>query len=281
MLRRLNELIEGLNEVSRTAVALAFVMLLGILDLATGRDVSFLVLYLLPIGFAAWYASRALGFVVAAFATAFWLVDNAWGRPWMMHDVWDFVEKGGVLSLVSLLVSRLRLTLDHEALLARTDVLTGLANRRVLFESLESECREMSRHREPMTLVYIDLDRFKEVNDKQGHAEGDRLLCTVAGLLRGATRPTDLVARVGGDEFAVLLPRTDRLGAERIADRLREDLALAATAHGWPVTFSAGAVTWTPPCAGVDELMHVADALMYEAKCEGRNRTAYRTAGAD
>lgn len=167
---------------------------------------------------------------------------------------------------------------------ANQDPLTGIANRRAFDCWLEQLCRESRHNAFPFSVLLIDLDYFKRINDDYGHDTGDRVLCAVASLLSASlVRKGDQVARIGGEEFAVLLPNTDRRGAEDVAWRLVMALRSAnktpagvASDGGWvPVTLSIGAASWLPglplsPAA----LMREADQALYLAKDQGRDQAA-------
>ena len=158
---------------------------------------------------------------------------------------------------------------------ARTDPLTGVANRAGLFDHLEGPCSGGS-DAEPVTLLYVDLDGFKPVNDDHGHATGDQVLVATAARLRHAVRPSDLVARVGGDEFVVVCPGTPLDDAALVADRLLEAIAEPVEAGGRSVTVTAsiGVATTTREALAADELLRSADAAMYTAKRAGKGRWA-------
>lgn len=159
------------------------------------------------------------------------------------------------------------------------DALTGLYNSRYFWARLEDERAFALRHDRPLALLIGDLDRFKDVNDRWGHAAGDRVLATVAAALMRVRRRGDTVARVGGEEFALILPETDRPEALRVAERLRETVGALRVESGRPgvahiaVTLSVGAAVSTPaqPLAA-GALYERADAAMYRAKQGGRNR---------
>jgi diguanylate cyclase (GGDEF)-like protein len=123
----------------------------------------------------------------------------------------------------------------------------------------------------------MDVDDFKLINDRLGHSAGDRLLRLVADTIRQNVRGIDVVARLGGDEFAVLMPETDERAAQVVIRRVRRQLLEAARREDWPVTFSAGLVTWIAPPAGVDEMLRAADELMYDAKRHGKNTVRHTT----
>ncbi len=161
--------------------------------------------------------------------------------------------------------------------LARTDDLTGLANRRLFDERLREEIARARRYKCALSVLAIDIDHFKQVNDSMLHAGGDRVLCAVARCLRSHMRANDLVARIGGEEFGVLCPETDEHGARTLAERIR---AAVATLEGsgevpLPLTVSVGVATLY---AGMEwdaqALSAAADAALYEAKRAGRNRVA-------
>ncbi|GGJ51983.1 diguanylate cyclase [Deinococcus roseus] len=154
---------------------------------------------------------------------------------------------------------------------ATTDVLTGLFNRRKFIEAAEEEIKFSQRHGTPFALVMLDVDHFKKVNDTHGHDQGDEVLRHVAKLLRSRVRTTDITARWGGEEFMVLLRHTDLKAGEKMAEKMRESLALTPAGSVGAVTASFG-VTAFEPTDTLTSLSSRVDALLYEAKAAGRNR---------
>jgi diguanylate cyclase (GGDEF)-like protein len=126
----------------------------------------------------------------------------------------------------------------------------------------------------------VDVDNFKRINDRYGHAGGDRLLRAIARAMREGCRRTDIVARLGGDEFALLLPDTGPDAAAVVVEKVRTALLASARGEGWPATFSVGATTFLEPPSSVDELVSRADELMYAAKRAGKNRALFEVVGA-
>ena len=164
--------------------------------------------------------------------------------------------------------------------LATLDGLTGLKNHRVFQEKLESEVKRAQRHGLPLSLVLLDVDRFKQYNDTFGHPAGDEVLRVVGRLLQEGGRETDYAARYGGEEFALILPDTDRAGAHVVAERLRA----AIEAEPWPcraVTASFGLSTLTPTMADRAALVAAADQALYASKSGGRNRATHADILAD
>jgi len=180
-------------------------------------------------------------------------------------------------------LEKLKSALEKEKDLSRKDFLTGLNNRRVFFEMGDFEARRSSRHQRALSVAYVDLDNFKQVNDTLGHQVGDDVLITVASTLQANLRSTDIIARLGGDEFAVLLPETSSQIAQHVMTKLRDQLLNDMRKCGWPVTFSIGIATFPDCTISFDEMIRHADELMYTAKKSGRNRitagTMKRAAG--
>lgn len=156
----------------------------------------------------------------------------------------------------------------------RTDGLTGLANRRQCFAVAKDELARHARSGRPAVLFVIDIDHFKEVNDRYGHPVGDDVLCGIATVLRECTRTIDTTARYGGDEFVIVMPETDLAGAEEVARRIRKRLA-ELTVSGAPdlhCTVSIGAAEAERSMDDVELWVHEADRALYRAKDAGRDR---------
>jgi diguanylate cyclase (GGDEF)-like protein len=172
----------------------------------------------------------------------------------------------------------------HEQTVAMsvTDPLTGIPNRRHLFQQLDAELARASRYRHPVSLLMIDIDHFKHLNDTAGHGAGDEALRQVSALLRGTVRKVDTVARYGGEEFAVLLPQVAQAEALEVAEKLRCAVEEAAFEHGQTqpagrVTISVGVASLPADAPDRAKLLDCADAALYASKRGGRNRTtAYR-----
>jgi diguanylate cyclase (GGDEF)-like protein len=163
---------------------------------------------------------------------------------------------------------------DRLAELSETDPLTGLANARRLFERLDVELARSRRYREPLALLLVDLDGLKRINDEFGHHAGDQAIRRLADVIRSQLRETDVAARWGGDEFAVLAPNTSREAAVVLAERIRA--SIPEQRAGWHLSGSLGVVTIDPTVEEdvVDSatLMRAADAVLYEAKRTGGSR---------
>jgi diguanylate cyclase (GGDEF)-like protein len=158
---------------------------------------------------------------------------------------------------------------------ARTDPLTGIANREAFDDQLRHAHAAAQSRGVPFVLAFLDVDRFKALNDRYGHEIGDRALRRVADTVAGSVRRSDVVARLGGDEFAVLMPGADAQGTVRVFDNLRETLKLAVAEEGWPISFSMGVVAFDGAPPRARDAVAVADRLMYEVKAAGRDGVRY------
>ena len=184
-------------------------------------------------------------------------------------------------TLITALQSQMERTLTQLGAAARTDSLTGLANRRELEQRFAGELERSTRGGRPLSIVVLDLDWFKEFNDRFGHAAGDRALVQLAQALMRATRTSDVVARLGGEEFAVLAPETDELEGYQLAERLRAEVRATFARQPEKMTVSCGVASFQVHGITAGELLHSADRALYEAKEAGRDRSVvYRHAGA-
>jgi diguanylate cyclase (GGDEF)-like protein len=161
---------------------------------------------------------------------------------------------------------------------ATTDGLTGVLNRAQFFHLARAALSHARRHHQPLSLMVLDVDRFKRVNDTHGQAAGDAALCHVARVCREHLREGDHFGRIGGEEFAVVLPMADALGAAQAAEKLRALIAAAPVPSGGGalrLTASFGVAEWSGPEETIEHLAGRADALLYEAKRSGRNQVRF------
>jgi diguanylate cyclase (GGDEF)-like protein len=271
-----NSLLERLQRLPRIAVlllALALIAAIAWVDALTGPKLLLNVFYLLPVMLVAWAtASTAYG-LLAALAT--FVVGPLEAYLDGLHfytlpvAVWNAGMRTAVFVIVLLLLAQVRRLVDRLQEQSFTDELTGVANRRAFLTVAAREIERSRRYAHDLSLAYLDIDGFKAVNDRHGHALGDRVLITLAGLARATARSVDTVARLGGDEFVILMPETDAGAALPLAERLREACAHAAGSGAPRITCSVGLVTFERAPRDVEELLTSADALMYEAKAAG------------
>jgi diguanylate cyclase (GGDEF)-like protein len=245
------------------------------LDYLTGTAVSVDLLYVLAVMAVTWIGCRRHAVLVAVLAAAEGLLAQIAAGPGTtltLSAVWNALTQLVVLTLVAVLLDSLHRALEHQRRLAAVDSLTGALNRRAFEIAAERERLRAARHGTALSLAYLDVDHFKAANDRLGHHAGDRVLAEVARAIAGAIRGTDLFARMGGDEFVVLLPETDAREAMTVVQRVRAAAASAARAAGYPVALSAGITTFRFPPESVDAMLAAADDLLYKAKAAGRDR---------
>jgi diguanylate cyclase (GGDEF)-like protein len=162
--------------------------------------------------------------------------------------------------------------------LSRRDSLTGLLNRRAFMEMLAIENHRMARHHRPLTISYVDVDNFKHINDRYGHAAGDKFLVCLGHHMGNRLRATDYLARVGGDEFAILLPETDQAGARLVLGAVTQAVRRFTAANEHSATVSVGAVTFMS-ASSAETMIAMADQAMYKVKQNGKNNVEYKLTG--
>jgi diguanylate cyclase (GGDEF)-like protein len=251
---------------------------LGIIDYKIGPGLSLSLVYILPVALASWTLGTSEGFLVS-FVCA--IIGEISSRPFnqsftSLFPVWDAIERLGILMIFSLLFAEVHVLLKNATRLSRTDFLTGILNRRALMEAASMELNRLARTGRPFTLLYMDLDDFKSINDIAGHEAGDSLLTKFAAVLKLQLRGIDIIARMGGDEFTVILPETDDQAANKVAPRLQSSLLKEMQEHHWSMTVSIGALTCISAPSNTDEMFRLADQLMYRAKKEGKNTICYQ-----
>jgi diguanylate cyclase (GGDEF)-like protein len=259
-------------------VAIVVVAIVGLVDFATGVEVRIFPLYFLPVALTAWYAKARWGTVIASVSGLAWMLSNLLaGRQYSSRVVWEinvFVQITA-FALVGALISLLKSRLVLEEGLSRRDSLTALPNSRAFYETANILMAEARRYNNPITFAYLDLDNFKSVNDLYGHEQGDEVLRQVAAILREQTRASDVLARIGGDEFVLLLPNTNPDGAKVLLNRVCCTTAETMQMRKWPVTVSIGAVCFLRVPSTVEDGVKQTDSLMYRAKESGRNRVHF------
>ena len=220
--------------------------IIGWIDYATGLELRVFPLYLVPVGIGSWFIGRSAGFGISLLCMGAWeLAAHALGGAttgnWV--EAWNFVVQLAALIAFATLFSRLRQQMDRERSMSRMDPVTELPNTRAFYEQAEREIARVKRHRRSLTVACLDLDHFKDVNDQFGHQVGDEVLRSIASTLRKSCRESDFVARVGGDEFILLLPESDERQASALLERIRSHVSSQMELGGWGVTTSIGAIS--------------------------------------
>ncbi|HEY0269180.1 MAG TPA: GGDEF domain-containing protein, partial [Methyloradius sp.] len=184
----------------------------------------------------------------------------------------DFISKAAIFFTITFLILQLRKLLDDFAEQASTDYLTGAHNRRYFYEVCSTELARAWRYQQPLTLVFIDIDDFKKINDIHGHQVGDQILVDTVDIIRADLREGDLLGRIGGDEFAIMLHQTDQQQAQLILERIKEHLVALKNSNATPVTYSMGVATYlAEKQISFDALVAHADQAMYAIKESSKN----------
>jgi diguanylate cyclase (GGDEF)-like protein len=271
--------LEKLSPPFKRFLGFTLIGVIGTLDILTGYEMAFSIFYVMPISFAGWLMDRRIGILASLLSTFVWLLTDLSGHIYTnpVVPLWNTLVRLTFFCLVAVLLSALKSTMEREKASARTDHLTGAGNLRFFLELLQKEIDRSLRYKHPFTLVYIDLDNFKTVNDQFGHVVGDEVLRSLVTYITTHVRKTDAVARLGGDEFALLLPETTEESARIALTKLHSGLLEKMEQNKWSVTFSVGVLTCCAPLVKADELVRMADELMYSVKYEGKNAITYST----
>jgi diguanylate cyclase (GGDEF)-like protein len=256
-------------------IAIILVPFLGVIDYLTGPELAFSIFYLAPVSLGVWYVGRGAGIGISIASAVTWLVaDLMWSKiyPHPLIPYWNALVRLGFFLIITYILAAMKRSLENERTMARTDPLTMAGNGRYFAELVDLEINRARRYEHPFTVAYIDVDNFKFVNDHFGHGAGDLLLRSVAETIQKNIRGMDVIARIGGDEFAILLPETGVGPAQGVVRRIQESVAAVAEGKGWPVTLSVGVITYLAPPGSYEEVVRMADERMYAAKKNGKNR---------
>ena len=266
---------------SQILLILGEVVLIGFVGYAAGsylprelgRYISLDLLYCLPIiqtaRFSAIHASRSYDTqtpIIIGISLAFVWSSIEAAVIWPDFPVIVYILNTFTRSVVLTVIGRVLIKLWRENEYSRKDTLTELANRLELLERLKVEQSRSERSRRPYSLLFMDIDRFKVMNDTHGHQIGDEVLKVLAKILMECSRKVDVAARLGGDEFALLLPDTDEKSCDMMLKRIEESTKKAFEARSWPISVSIGRTTHIGNSQEVDNVIGLADKNMYEVK---------------
>jgi diguanylate cyclase (GGDEF)-like protein len=261
------------SKLTITLFAVAMVVFIGILDVKTGLEVYLHFFYAVPIALVSWFANRNIGIYVAVLGNivhffADGISDRSYSAAWIPYG--NFVLRGGIFVVIALAVSRLRDKFDTLRDLANRDFLTGLPNGRAFYELAAGEM-ERAYGLEPLTLACLDIEGLTWINHRLGHATGDQMLCSIAQAIRESVARPDLIGRVGGTAFAVLLPNTTSEGAAFVLENIQKKLKEERSRYAQPVNFFISAIACSKAPRSVADLIHEAELHMSRTKAAGRD----------
>jgi diguanylate cyclase (GGDEF)-like protein len=281
-IKRIFAILENGHPIFWTLAGIGSIGLLGIVDTLTGNEITFSLFYLAPIVVVTWTVNQSMGLLMSLLSALTLLgAEIASGQVYSSPTIYvaNTLIRAGFYVIVTYLVAELHKARKEEQLAARTDFVSGAVNARYFHELLQMEINRIHRYPHPVTVAYIDIDNFKLVNDLFGHKIGDEVLRSIADELKAQLRRTDVVARVGGDEFALLLPSTHQPEAQVVISKLQINLVETMKQRNWPVTLSLGAVTCVSPPNSPEQLLNMADELMYQVKNSTKNDARFFTWG--
>lgn len=257
-----------------------------LVDWATGQDLSLNGFYIIVICFASWSLRVVGGLVIGSVFGVATVLMNGFGDGFAPHATglpaivaaWNLLMRGCWVAVITVLVAGFRRSYETQRHRARTDDLTGALTKHAFHDHLARSVNAGARRGFSLVLMYSDLDGFKAVNDRFGHGAGDEVLVAFADAAAGSIRSRDVLARMGGDEFVMLLTVEGADAGFAAAERVHRTVASALAALPYPVTASMGAIVVERPHA-TDQaaFLEMADTLMYEVKAAGKNalRVAY------
>ena len=269
--------LEKLGKPFWVITGVALLCIVGILNYWTGYEIAFSLFYLLPIGVVTWFAGRRLGIVISFVSAGTWLAADIFSGAVYSYPaiyLWNTLVRLSFF-LITVVFLRTGKALEREKAVSQTDYVTGAVNARFFQVLAQREFDRSARYGGPLTIAYIDIDNFKAINDSFGHAMGNKLLYEITNCMQRNVRETDIVARVGGDEFAILLLEAGPEAARMIISTMQSELLGEMQKNNWPVTFSIGVLTFTSPPHSVDEAINMADRTMYSVKNSGKNNISY------
>lgn len=259
------------------ATGVGAIVLVGLADVLTGSQIRLFYLYTLPLILVGLHCAHPVQLMACAASVMLSDALVGWAQsmsPLVMlaHAPLKAFQVAAVLAVAKIMQSNQR----NATHLARTDLLTGLPNRRAFEIALTAQITRCKRYGETFSIAVVDLDGFKAVNDSGGHQAGDIALRHVAAVLHECTRASDVAARIGGDEFAVLMPNISSQDTRAYCRRLCMSLQRRMREHGLALTASFGSTTYSIAPDDWETALSQADAAMYEAKRAGRNRVIAR-----
>ncbi len=255
-------------------------VLIGYFDSFSGSDFTFSLFYLLSPGIAAWKLSKNFTILITILNIFIWQwVDISSNRvaETLPENTWNFVTRLILLTIFSLLIFSLRKALEREKELSSRDSLTNVFNSRSFRKQLDDELSRAVRYSHPLTLAFIDVDNFKKMNDLYGHRTGDKVLRELARTLTRSIRKNDMVGRLGGDEFSVLLIETGLVEARSVITSLQSTVNDLIKLNNWPISISIGVITCEETYCDSDKLIHLADQLMYSVKEDTKDSVNFAT----
>jgi diguanylate cyclase (GGDEF)-like protein len=260
-------------------ISLLLLTIIAIIDDFTGYQLSFSFFYIIPILIITWYASTRFGLFFCIVCATTWFFINEFYQKKLYSAYWISYWNASIrLSFfvtIAYLLGKIKKSLEFQTNLARQDYLTDSFNRRGFYELIEREINRANRELIPLTFVYLDLDNFKKLNDLYGHETGDIVLKQTVDTVKLNLRKIDIIGRLGGDEFMILLVGVDADTAKDIVSRVNQELSNKMRANLWEITFSFGVLTYLNPPKNIDEAISKSDDLMYTVKNRGKNSILY------
>jgi diguanylate cyclase (GGDEF)-like protein len=236
------EIIGKQGRAFQVSLGLILLVLVGTGGLfATSSLLEFSVFFIIPVAYFTWFIHRKAGTLASVVSAVVTLCANIGSPLHVGHPAvayWNALIWLGFFISITFVVAALKFLHDRERQLSHLDSLTGIANRLGFYEYANGERKRAGRSKQPITLAYLDLDGFKEINDTLGHQTGDKVLVSVARTMQMSVRQTDMVGRMGGDEFALILPDTSKAAANTVLRKVSWMLECGMKQNGWRITFS-------------------------------------------